>query len=116
MSVVFTFVTAVAEKQRVFVVPAVTELAVGLHDGLVPGDGRLQHVEGHGHLGGRRGLPKAVPPNDEALGQHFFVVGAVGVVFVIIVLIFMAFFLLDVLSVFGGRGVAIGRLFLLLGF
>ena len=47
---VVAFVTTVAEKQSIFVVSVVAKLAGGFHDGLVPGDARLEDVEGHSQL------------------------------------------------------------------
>ena len=41
------------------------QLAEGLHDGLVPGDGRLQDVEAHGQLGGGLRAADALAPGDQ---------------------------------------------------
>ena len=59
-----SLVAAVAQQQRVLVLSAVAELAAGLHDGLVPGDGRLQDVEGHGQLGCVTGVLHRLPPSN----------------------------------------------------
>ncbi len=66
---VVALVTAVAQQQRVLVLPAVAQLAEGLHDGLVPRDGGLQHVEADGQLRRSLRLPHPFPPGQEAPRQ-----------------------------------------------
>ena len=59
-----SLITAVTEQQCTLVLSAVTKLTRGLHDGLVPGDGRLQDVEGHGQLGCVTGVLHRLPPSN----------------------------------------------------
>ena len=80
----------IAKEQRVLVVTAVAQLAEGLHDGLVPRDGGLKDVEGHGHLGRGLGLPDAFPPQDEAFGENLLFVVAFPVLVVGVVVVVAA--------------------------
>ena len=47
---VVALVTTITQQQRILILTSVTELTRRLHDRLVPGDGGLQDIEGHGQL------------------------------------------------------------------
>ena len=68
---VVALVTAIAEKQRVLVVPRVTQLTEGLHDGLVPRNRSLQHIEAGSQLGRGLGLFHTLPPRHQTTGKSF---------------------------------------------
>ena len=63
---VVALVTAIAQQELVLLVAAVTELATGLHDALVPGHRRFQQVETHSHLGSRFAAPDRFAPTDQS--------------------------------------------------
>lgn len=59
---VITPVATVAQQQLVLGLSRLTELTIRLHDALVPGDARFQHVQCHRKLGGSDGSFYCVAP------------------------------------------------------